>query len=695
MRKKLAVFLIVLCSFLGYCTSLFNGFVYDDHMVLTGNRFIKNIHNVPRLFTNDYFLVSKERTFRPFSPLILFLQYSVFGDNPAGYHAVNIVVHTLNGILLFLLLLNLGYRDKTSLLASLVFCAHPAVSETVFCVSYMEDLWGMLFYLASFLFFIKYRKQKPVFLILIQVCLFLSLLCKEMGITAYVLIPLMEIVFYGKFSLSKKRFLFFYIPSVITAVFYFLLRFHIFYLPEKEASYPGGSFLVTLANIPRIFLHYLRLCLMPVKLTADYNIKIYPDIFSIPVICSYFLAGVLVYLFFRLSKKNKFWALFFIINFLPVSNIIPFGATFAERYLYFPIIGFAVLVPVFIQKMNKPHFKIVKFNEVLKYAVFLAVLFFYIILLNERAPFWKSDESLWIKTYKSSPKGFTEKATFYVNLGNVYYRKNQLDKALQAYLRAKKINPDLPGLYNNIGVIYMEKGQHDIAKSYFFKDIDMRGSLEGAYLSLFKLYMREKNYVKAEKVMLDFLAKNPESLKAFDNLSAVYNEIGDYQRALDCVKQSLLIDSKHEAGYFNGYIVYMMLNKPGMAEKILKRGLKELPTSVTLKNALAEKYRLEGSLYKSLAVADEIVNSKTADAKTYVIRGIVYHILKKPELAKLDFEKSLDLNPNQVKVLNNLGLIYYDEGSFDKARQCWLKSLKLNPNQENIKKSMDHLNSRK
>jgi len=516
-----------------------------------------------------------------------------------------------------------------------------------------------------------------------------------MGITAFFLMPLMEFMFNGKLNLSKKRVLFFYFPSVVTVTFYAVLRFFVFFMPEKDASYPGGSFFVTLANIPRIFLHYLRLCVIPVKLTADYNIKIFSSVFSFPVICSYFLTGVLIFLFFKLSKKNKFWALFFAVNFLPVSNIIPFGATFAERYLYFPIIGFAVLFSVFAGKMNKTNFKFVKLGRGFKTGVCLAVLLFYIVLLNERAPFWENDEALWIKTSKSSPKKFTQKATFYVNLGNVYYRKNELDEALKAYLRAKKIDPDLPGLYNNIGVIYLEKGQHDIAKSYFFKAMDMRDSLEGAYLSLFKLYMREKNYAKAEKIMRDFLDKKPGSLKALDNLTSVYNETKDYQRALQCVKQSVLIDSKHESGYFNAYIIYMMINQPASAEKVLKRGIKEIPRSVKLKNALAEKYRLNGELRKSLAIADKIINSKTANAQTYVIRGIVYHILKKPELAKLDFEKSLSINPNQIKVLNNLGLIYFDEGNSSKAGQCWLKSLRLNPNQSDIKKSLDYVNSLK
>ena len=698
MRKKnLAVFLIVLCSSLAYFTSVFNDFVYDDHLVLTNNRLIKDIRNMPRLFTHDYFLVSRERTFRPFSPFMLFCQYAVFADNPAGYHAVNVLVHTANGILLFLLLLSLGYYLKTSLLASLIFCLHPAISETVFCVSYMEDLWGMLFYLCTFLCFIRTYKSnhKWLFFALVQVCFFLSLLCKEMGITAFILIPLMSLMFNNKKEFSKTNVKGFLIPSIISIIFYAVLRFYVFYMPEKQAAYPGGSFFVTLANIPRIFLHYIRLCVLPVKLTADYNIKVYSDILSFPVVLSYVLIAALIFLFFRLSLKNRFWALFIFINFLPVSNIIPFGATLAERYLYFPIIGFSVLTAVFIQDLNKSVFKFVKLNNRVNIAAANLIILFFTALIIERAPVWKSDNSLWLKTFKNSPKSFTEKATFYVNLGNAFYRKNELDNALNAYLKAKQINPGLPGLYNNIGVIYLEKGQHDIAKSYFFKAIERDDSLEGTYFSLFKLYMREKNYGQAEKIMLDLIAKKNGSVKALDNLTTLYNDTKNYERALQCVEKIISIDPKDERAYLNGYIIAMTRNQPDLAEQFLIKGIKELPRSIKLKNSLAEKYRLTGDLKRSLSITDKLLSKNNANARTYEIRGVIYYSLKQPELSKLNLEKSLKLKPEQVKVLNNLGLIYFEQGELNKARQCWMKSLELNPYQKDIKKSLDYVNSKK
>ncbi|MCD6460496.1 tetratricopeptide repeat protein [bacterium] len=697
-KKKLVVLLIALCAFLGYFASLFNDFVYDDHLVLTNNFFIKDIKNLPRLFTPDYFLVSNERTFRPFSPVVLFCEYAVFNDNPAGYHAVNIVIHIANAVLLFLLLIMLGYNDKIALFASLLFCVHPAISETIFCISYMEDLWGVFFYLFAFLFFIKAYKNpayKILFLILAQVCFFISLLCKEMGITAFLLIPLMWVIFYRNPIFSKKNIFSFYIPSVVSIAVYFVLRFYIFYLPEKKAVYPGGSFFVTLINIPRIFLHYLRLCFMPVNLTADYNINICQNIFSLQVIFSFFLIAVLLFFLFKLKRKNKYWALLFVINLLPVSNIIPFGAVFAERYLYFSMIGFAVSASVFMEKINSSKLKFVNLNGGFKLILSFAVLLCYIMLLNERAPAWKSDQTLWLKTLKSSPKNFIKKATFYVNLGNVFYQKNDLDKALESYMKAKEINPKLPGLYNNIGVIFLEKGKHDIAKFYFLKAINMRDSLEGAYFSLCKLYMREKNYDNAEKTMLDLLERNPDSVHALDNLVSIYTGLKHYKQALRCIEKILSIDSKYESAYINGYIIYGQIGKPQLANRLLLKGIKKLPKSIKLKNSFAENLRLQGKFLKSLSILDELVRKKIANAKTYVIRGIIYYRLKKPNLARLDFEKSLKINPNQIKVLNNLGLIYIDEGNLNKAKKCWLKSLRLNPDQKDIINSLDYLRKHK
>src|SRR3989304_595774 len=133
--------LVIVCfSQFIYLNSLSNQFAYDDEFTIVTNYFVKTWNNFPLLFNSDYFKLSGELSYRPVVTLSYFIDYTLWKLNPFGFHLTNSLLHTLNSVLLFLLLKRIFNDRGTSFAATLIFLCHPVLSEAVNAISYREDL---------------------------------------------------------------------------------------------------------------------------------------------------------------------------------------------------------------------------------------------------------------------------------------------------------------------------------------------------------------------------------------------------------------------------------------------------------------------------------------------------------------------------------------------------------------------------
>jgi len=77
------------------------------------------------------FTTAEEANWHPLTWLSHELDFTLFGLNPAGHHAVNVLLHAANAVLLFLLLQSAtGFRWRSLMVAAL-FALHPINVESV------------------------------------------------------------------------------------------------------------------------------------------------------------------------------------------------------------------------------------------------------------------------------------------------------------------------------------------------------------------------------------------------------------------------------------------------------------------------------------------------------------------------------------------------------------------------------------
>ncbi len=141
-----AVFVVPLLLF---APTLGHDFVWDDRSILLPNPALGDWSRLGELLTSDFFRESQEQGpfdyWRPLVVLTHMVERSLFGGRPAGYHAVNVVLHATASMLVFLLGLGTLGRPAPALAGGLLFAVHPVHVEVVAWVSGRSDLLLGLF----------------------------------------------------------------------------------------------------------------------------------------------------------------------------------------------------------------------------------------------------------------------------------------------------------------------------------------------------------------------------------------------------------------------------------------------------------------------------------------------------------------------------------------------------------------------
>ena len=132
-----------------FLPTLGHDFVWDDRSILMPNLALGDWSRLGEVLTSDFFRESQERGpfdyWRPAVVMSHMVERSLFDDRPAGYHAVNIALHAVTSLLVFLLGLQALERLAPAVAAGLLFAVHPVHVEVVAWVSGRSDLLLGLF----------------------------------------------------------------------------------------------------------------------------------------------------------------------------------------------------------------------------------------------------------------------------------------------------------------------------------------------------------------------------------------------------------------------------------------------------------------------------------------------------------------------------------------------------------------------
>ena len=283
---------------------------------------------------------------------------------------------------------------------------------------------------------------------------------------------------------------------------------------------------------------------IPIGQNLDHDILMPEGFFSAKVIGGFILTSGLIVFSVFFSKKNKvisFSILWFFALLALRSTILPIGDLMYEHRLYMSIFGIGLLISVGVFWLNDK-FKLANINKYAPIVILSIITISYSVTTFQRNKVWKTDISLWADVVKKSPEKF--RANY--NIAEALKRNGYLDKAINFYLKAHRLDPTSYGTCNNIGNIYYEKKDIEKAKKYYGLAIDINPKYAKTLNNLANIYLTEKNYPTAEKLYLKALAIDTKYVDALFNLGNLYYLTDRKQEALEKYLKVTRVDPTHK-----------------------------------------------------------------------------------------------------------------------------------------------------
>ncbi len=327
---------------------------------------------LPLWFLNDDFIHvplsqhavwGQRNSIRPVGDFSLYIDYLLWGNNAAGYHFTNLLLHLFNSVLVYHLCRRLFQKLNFhcdlhwwSACAALLFWGYAFHSEGVLWIIGRSSSLSSLFFLTCLILFLSGSRKWHVVL-LSYTSFFLGLLTYE----SVTILPLSLIILAVAFNDFKTRAnLYFIIGYWVSLAVYLVLRMQ--WTGEIAGRYEGEHFVHL--NIPMLAGNFC-------KLTLRTFVAPQPDT-KIFLFSAVALFALIVVLFVRLklclTKPLIGIIAVFLLSYLPyVSLGINTHGVEAERYLYLPSIFVCILAAAFFSAWNSRQVGLVVFGGLIVY----------------------------------------------------------------------------------------------------------------------------------------------------------------------------------------------------------------------------------------------------------------------------------------------------------------------------------------
>lgn len=367
-RPFVAWLLCVLAGFAVYGPAIGGTLIWDDFYLVRDNPFFRSPVFGLEVFRHYLFFDSFSTYYRPVQNWSYMADYWLWRGNPIGYHCTNILIHSLTGFLLYLLLRRLlpgllsrnteTNREPVSniaLLVALVWVVHPIHNAAVAYISGRADSLAALFALGAWLLAWRAMEtgapwKRIVLGLLAGVSLLVGLCSKEIALMWLILLLGHLFAFDREHSRAARWTALAGVVAVlgIYAVLHALPGYR---APMQDGPPPpwDARFLLML----RALGDYAGLIIYPGQLYMERAIS-HPAMYRSAVawrehmrdeyLSVIGLLAILAVLW--LCRKTApgqrlrvFGAAWFVVAFLPISNLFPLNAEVAEHWIYLASIG--------------------------------------------------------------------------------------------------------------------------------------------------------------------------------------------------------------------------------------------------------------------------------------------------------------------------------------------------------------------
>ena len=607
-RDIIFCLLLVLATFTTYFPAVHNGFVnYDDNRYILENPHIQSglTWKTIRWALTAYY----ESNWHPLTWISHAVDISLFHFNAGMHHAVNILLHALNSLLLFFILRSITARHWESFFVAALFAVHPINVESIAWAAERKNVLSMFFLLVALYAYGKYARQPSVFrYLMVAIPYALGLTAKAQIITLPFLLLLWDFwplqrwtphdlarhggesgrmhAIFWKLCGEKLPLI---LLSIASAAFTLQAQTRggaVQVANSTVHSVAAYSLHVRLENAIVAYAQYFKMLFWPAGLAPMYP---HPgaEIRIASVVFSGFLLVVITAIVV-LAREKKYLAvgwLWFLISLIPMIGIVQVGSqAMADRYAYLPLIGLFCMLVWGISDSAAEN----ALAQTLVVVCGFALLAASGASAYRQTEFWRNSETLWNHTLRVTERNFVA----HDSLAEYLMKQGRFSEACGHYQSSVAIYAeDMPA---HEGLAICAQARRNMPEAIQQYDLVIRLAIEPhirstAFANLGSLYRGLGDYKLAKENYESALKLDPDLPIALVGTGLLAQRGWDYSQAAAQFAHAMKVEPT-SVGYL-----------------LLAHALQRAGRSAESKQAFQEAQRLSNDLRSDLKITDDLI----------------------------------------------------------------------------------------
>jgi Tfp pilus assembly protein PilF len=655
---------------------------YDDPAYITSNQEIQ--HGLTAESVRWAFQSGAASNWHPLTWLSHLADVDLYGMNPAGHHLTSVLLHAINGVLLFLILRSVTAAYWRSLVVAALFALHPLRVESVAWVSERKDVLSTLFWMLTVWAYIRYADEFKVqssrfkvYYALALLFFVFGLMSKPMLVTLPLVLLLLDYWPLGRWqqaydeslSLSSPRVagrgwpqagrgvrikeqnirlvaekIPFFVLAAVSSVVTFLVQRH----GGAVSSLAGVPLSARVGNAFVSYVRYLAKMFWPARLSPLYPHpgywpwwKIAGSVLLLVAITAYVLrrARCQPYL-----VVGWFW---FVIMLAPAIGLVQVGIqSMADRYSYVASVGLLIM-------LVWGSYEWLETRRVFLGPAAALALGACAILTIRQVAYWRTSETL--------------------------------------FLHAIEVTDNNYLAYNNLGFDLSNRGEHERAMVYFRKSLEINSNYDEAHNNLGYALAALGRYKEATNEYIKALSLNPHLTEAHNNLGIALGDLGLSDAGMHEYQVALEENPRHASAHNNYGVALAMRGKldDAIAQFRLAVACQEnyLSAHSDLGNALAMKGDLPGAIREY----EFCLQIDPKDAHVHNNLGNALAQQGKLDEAAAQYRLALSLQAENPEAHFNLGFCLAKQGRLAEAEQQYVLALQQRPDYPEARQQLEAL----
>jgi len=630
--------------------------------------------------------------------------------DPRVFHAANVMLHALNALLVFSVLLAVfetgaGWRGALACACgAALFAVHPVQVEPVAWVSAAKDLLSTCFALIALRVFLAGLRTAPgarrAVRLRLVCCGLLGSAAFALGLfskpTAVVTAPIAVVLGYrlcrGSAAQawavpgSRIRFVAFglCLPLLWAAASLPLLVLSKSGQPDSAITFVTPWPARPLVAVDALGFYLYKL-FVPLRLGPDYgrsphavlSAGIAPWAAAAAV-----LLGVAV-LAWSLRGRGR-WIpaalVVFAVGLLPELGLVPFGfqdiSTVADRYLYLPMLGAALAVA------GWAHAALSRWPGRVALAVLIALS---AVRSTVQARIWHDSVSLFAHALRLNPDSYPS----HNNLGKAFVEKGKPEDAMRHYEAALRIRPEDAKVRNNMGLAFTKLGRRDRAIACFRDALEQDAGYADAHNNLGAALSERGQTDAAVRHWQRALALNPLLAETHNNLGHALAGRGDADAAMRHYRIAIALNPHYARAYDNLGVALFDQGRLDQAIRHYRTALALAPDAAASHNNMGLALARKGKTAAAMAAYSTAIR---LDPDLLVARnnlGNAFLSMNRLDEAQRCYASVLARAPNHAESLNNLGVVMGKRGRHAEALRYFSAAVRERPDYAEARRNLE------